>query len=307
MNFLFHIGFHKTASTWLQEGLWAEHPDLCLLNGFRTPWEDPVIRELVQPSGGRNEIQVIRRLLRARVREAHMRKPFRVGVVSAERLSGHPFSGGYDGQSIARRISLAFPKAKVVIGIRDQRKLIPSIYSELVKEGYPGTYGDLCATSSWKGSGFRFEMFMFDRLVSVYHDLLGRENVLVLPHEMLANNPEAYLESICRFAGIQFFKPSNLGFVSNPRPSGARRRALRFMNRFRRTELNRFPLIRIGDALRMRIVSIMSRLMVQPEREPEIPSAIIPAFSSSNRRLARLTGLKLDGYPGLEKTAEGRQ
>jgi hypothetical protein len=50
VDILFHVGFHKTASTWLQAGFFTEHPDLGLLNNYTAPWDDPITASLVRNS-----------------------------------------------------------------------------------------------------------------------------------------------------------------------------------------------------------------------------------------------------------------
>ena len=56
-------------------------------------------------------------------------------VVSFERFSGNPFSGGYDSKEIANRLAEVFPGARVLVVIREQRSMIVSTYKQYVREG----------------------------------------------------------------------------------------------------------------------------------------------------------------------------
>ena len=56
-------------------------------------------------------------------------------VVSFERFSGNPFSGGYDSKEIADRLVRVFPDARVLVIVREQRSMIVSTYKKYVREG----------------------------------------------------------------------------------------------------------------------------------------------------------------------------
>ena len=57
-----------------------------------------------------------------------MKDEAKVPVISHERLSGYPHSGGHDSKEIAHRLAAVFPNAKVVIVIREQKSMILSNY-----------------------------------------------------------------------------------------------------------------------------------------------------------------------------------
>jgi len=47
MNLAFHIGCHKTGTTWLQQTYFNHHPDIQLLADPSKPWDNPFLRYLV--------------------------------------------------------------------------------------------------------------------------------------------------------------------------------------------------------------------------------------------------------------------
>ena len=47
MQLYFHIGFHKTATTFLQKNIFSNKKTFNLLNNYKTPWDDEIIRYLV--------------------------------------------------------------------------------------------------------------------------------------------------------------------------------------------------------------------------------------------------------------------
>jgi hypothetical protein len=62
-----------------------------------------------------------------------------VPVLSAERLSGNPDSGGYDSVHVAEYLAATFPEARVLIVIREQADMLVSSYKRYVRNGGPGT------------------------------------------------------------------------------------------------------------------------------------------------------------------------
>ena len=62
-----------------------------------------------------------------------------VPVLSAERLSGNPDSGGYDSVHVAEYLAATFPEARVLIVIREQADMLVSGYERYVRNGGPGT------------------------------------------------------------------------------------------------------------------------------------------------------------------------
>jgi len=99
-----HIGYHKSGTTWLQRTLFAR--------------ADLGYRRLRFTQDG---VDVVRLhdfdFDAARCRDEMARKVEScasqglVAVVSSERLSGNPHSGGYDSRTLADRITAALPGA----------------------------------------------------------------------------------------------------------------------------------------------------------------------------------------------------
>jgi hypothetical protein len=58
-----------------------------------------------------------------------------IPMVSSERLSGNPHSGGYDSAVLAERLHQVFPGARVLVMIREQRSMILSSWAQYVRVG----------------------------------------------------------------------------------------------------------------------------------------------------------------------------
>jgi hypothetical protein len=193
---LLHIGYHKTGTTWLQQGLFKD-VDI----GFTTPWSSMMIADgLILPNELDFEAHAASREYEPGVRAARQRGL--VPVLTWERLSGSPHAGGFDSATIARRLRAVFPDGRVLIGVREQRSMIFALYQQYVRDGGVATLsGYLRPRNPSEMPQFRLEHLEYDRLVALYRDLFGAERVLVLPVENLTADPQLFAETIAAHAG----------------------------------------------------------------------------------------------------------
>src|SRR5687768_14246983 len=120
---LIHIGYHKTGSTWLQRHLFNTG------TGFSTPVNKHVARQkIVEPNALDYDVETTRMFFESAFEVAieHGQVP----VISCERICGSPHGGGYDSKEIADRLFETFPKAKILIVIRQQQAMILSTYNQ---------------------------------------------------------------------------------------------------------------------------------------------------------------------------------
>jgi hypothetical protein len=128
----------------------------------------------------------------------------RIPVISLERLAGTAHSGGYDAPSIADRLARTFPRARVLIVIREQEQMLLSSWQQYVRDGGACPLrGYLDPPRDGRVPLFRYEQFEYDALIDYYYRLFTPERVCVLPLEELARSPEGFLRSLSRFAGAE--------------------------------------------------------------------------------------------------------
>lgn len=295
---LIHIGYHKTATTWLQERVFS-NSEL----GFVQPWErQRIVDDFIACEEWSFEPG------RVRARYAGFNDSRRTPVVSYERLSGYPGSGGYDSAMIAGRLAKALPEARVLIVIREQKSLIRSWYAQFVRDG--GTLDlerMLEQPQPWlvRAPAFRYGFFCFDRLIAHYQHLFGAEQVLALPFEMLRSDRARFIRAICEFAG----RPAPEAFEAPPRNPGigpVRVGFTRLGNRlWGRNQLAPHgwadaPRLRAlgercGSVLDRLAPSVLQRRLDRRWRE-KIAHAVRDRYADSNRRTAELIGLDLGQY-----------
>jgi hypothetical protein len=196
---LIHIGYHKTASTFLQTQLFSRED----LGFHRWPEKSEQVHELFV---ARNSFQPVSETALSALRDhvAYAESRGLVYVLSHERLSGHPSSGGYDSRLIADRLCGLMPDASVLIIIREQKSMIRSVYSQYITEGG--------AQSLWRFLNppnpairrvpyFDYSYFEYVSCIQYYRELFGPEKVLVLPFEMLRKSPDQFLQKIFSHCG----------------------------------------------------------------------------------------------------------
>ena len=285
-----HIGYHKTATTWLQREVFPHHPVLHPYVSGRV-WNEPFLRCIVAETDG--EFAAVR------ARAVYENGVARLGelgsddmvVVSAERLSGHAASGGYDTYRIAERLHATLPEARVLMVVRSQIDMIESEYRQLVGEGYPGRIASLWSDDQWKAPHFDLRHYEYDALVREYLRLFGPENVAVFTYEGIIAERSGFLDRLATFLGVGPFElgADQGGRSVHPGLPNRGLALLRAMNHLRRTELNRFPVVDLGSWWRGPIVAISRAL---PRRRHLIPTAkraeLASRYRESNERLARL-------------------
>ena len=197
---LIHVGFHKTATSFLQTEFFSQtqlgfhqyprlyctklvHEDLASLSPF-DKLASHTIKELRQ--------------------FAHdAAKKGLLAVISHERLSGYPASGGFDSKQILDHIKEIFPNASILIIIREQISLIQSVYSQIITDG--GGYSLRNFLNSVEPEiirmpQFRRSFYEFDKYIDYCHTLFGKDHVLTLPYEFLLENYAEFFEQIGVFA-----------------------------------------------------------------------------------------------------------
>lgn len=297
---LIHIGFHKTGSTWLQQCLFGD-----AARGFSSLSDTPrhaLVERFVLPDPLGYDGAAMAAQYRPAIDAAHAER--RTLVLSHERLSGYPSSGGRDRAMIAERLHATFPQARILMVIREQRALIDSMYRQHITDGgvesvrrflEPAEPG-LC-----RKPGFTLDFYAFDRLIALYHALFG-DRLLVLPVEQLARDPQGFADRIADFCGQprlptgavtrantrrpmlmqQIQRPLNFLFYHNELSPGALIHIARFHKRYARLR----PVFeRVSPRWIDRRMSAALRRAID--------ARVGAHFADSNRRTAALTGIDL--------------
>ncbi len=293
---VFHIGLHKTGTTWLQRGLFIEHPDIHLVTDYRNPWDDAFLKYLIGTTDRKFNISHCRKILQKKLTD-NQPDSKRIYLVSAERLSGHPYSGGYDTFKLSDRIHSCFPESRIIFTIRNQVDMILSVYKQLVQEGYRGTLSELIRSKHWKGVAFTLDMYEYDLIIEKYHSLFSSDRVLVLLYEDLKKDPVRFLQMITNFMDISPFVPSSLTNITHKSVKDFDIVIMRILNHFQKSELNPFPVLKLNQkpvkVLRYILALLPDRITILNKEDR---NHIMEYFKKPNLRLKKFLNYDLSEY-----------
>lgn len=299
---LLHIGFHKTGTTFLQDHVFGKTD-----RGFASPWSvvgGEAIQHFVLTNAARFSASgVAENFFDAA--DALGLGDDALPVISHEDLCGYPVNHRYYGHEVAGKLHATFPEAKVLIGIREQRSMLRSHWGQYIKQDGEWPMTQFFGTGQ-EPPGFvpicRLDHFEYDLLIGRYIDLFGRDNVKILPYELLRRNSVAYEQAIHDFCktgltAIEAHPASNVGM-------GALTLALRRrMNRFAKTpplwggDYDSLPLAYRAKQRACRFLqrSIPAQWHEREDRKIRafIERRVAGYYRTSNAKLCDLTGVDL--------------
>lgn len=300
---VFHIGYVKTATTFLQRNVFARADlGMALAGGPRS--RGHIVADLVLADDYAFDPAAL--ATRFAELEAPQRAQGLLPIWSEEVLLGDPLAGRYDGPANLRRLHAAFPQARILITIREQRAMALSMLREYAKQGGTAPPADFIGTGS-EDPAFspllRPDFLRFERAVGFCRDAFGPDRVLVLPQEMLRADPQGYFDRLGRFLDLPLVPPAP-GTVGGD--NVGRGLAAAAFNRGLNRLIRRSPLRRdAGLAWRAkdravrwfdRAVPQMLDAQIEARLRAMIATRYRGAFAAGNRVLAGMTGLDLEGY-----------
>lgn len=293
---LVHIGFHKTGTTFLQRRVFNQPSlgfDLVWSVGNGWPAEHFVLTDAYsfEPEAVRTHFEECRA------------DPDLIPVISHEILSGNEMQGKYHGEMVAGRLAQTFPNARILIGIREQVGMVLSLYGQYIRDGGVYDLHDFFKVEVDR-PGFRSicrpEHLEYHRTYRHYEALFGAENVCVLPIELLARDPQSYLDRLGRFCDLPTLDVGDMA-PANKRSSRIAQGVELRLNRIIRHPVNtaveyrKRPVLFRAKKKIVRWVNAMSSARGkdgQADREM-LTRDVGGFFAASNRELAEATGLPL--------------
>ena len=297
---LIHIGYPKSASTFLQKCVFknekSQSPFLPLSGG-------QAIQEFVLANEFSFSSSIAMQAFQSSLSKATQSNL--VPVISNEILTGDQIAGKYWGRQVADRMYETFPNAKILIIIREQKSMILSSYKQYIKLGGTETIQKFIGTGEEKagfGSICHLDFLQFHLLISYYYNLFGKANVLVLPFELLKNDYSQFMDSILDFVNL----PKNLQFENEKVNVGygsfalAFRRKLNFVIESGYFGGKRPPLTwRIAQRI-TQVVDKFTPASVHKDTERSwkdfIKGRTQSLFSQSNQKTSELTDIDLKAF-----------
>jgi hypothetical protein len=280
-----HIGFPKTATTFLQRSVFPRLSDSFIYFDKKasTPFFDELMNfdDTIYDASG-----VSRRFEHACEGRAN-------ALFSYEPLTGLHYRSAFANRTqIARRLRQAgFDRA--IITLRNQFDALESAYKQYVKSGGILKCADYVTFDLDKPRYLYPEYFDYFSIYRLYADLFGAENVLVLQYENLRSS--SFLEEICGFLHEASFEAVRTEAV-NASLSCDKTRILRVLNHVAYSSFQPSHLIskRISTAFFYRQLCRLPLLNSRKSfLQPAARSAIAEFYRESNDKLRRSAGIAL--------------
>src|SRR5699024_3269053 len=143
---------------------------------------------------------------------------------------------GYDAELIANRLYAISSDARIIVTKREIHSFIISVYKQMVRAGYCGSFYDFLFARNWKTAGVSKDYFMQDSIIEVYKKLFHPDNVLILRFEDFKLNKIEFFNKIEKFLDIKLNGlEEQLDKIVGKALPNKRVKALRLLNRLRRT------------------------------------------------------------------------
>ncbi len=304
-----HIGYPKTGTTFLQR---AVFPSAQSIN-------------FIKSSSIGNELSMITHQCHlnfdAKTTKLSIEQHFKSGrnLISNEALIGdfHRLKL-MNSKIVADRLKMMFPGARIIVTVRNQYDLMESLYKQYLQRGGVKRFrdfvnyrnGDFGPTHPKWNLSVDIAMFNFLRLLEYYESLFGRENLFVVPYELLQADPKGFSQMLFSWMGLDE-APSFKNEFYNTGYGAAQVSLARIFNRFLRSELNEgalipdvsLPVIGKIDAGRFRSVlqSSLSRKLLgkKPITDLDMKKRVHDFFAQTNRKMNDRYSLGLDQHcPG---------
>lgn len=193
---LVHIGYHKTATTWLQKAYFPSVRNASLVSRCAA------VEAFLEVGALQFDPDQARRRIQGPAEERL--------ILSLEGLSGYLHNGGMTGalsKDIAHRLRGTLPDADIVVFIRRQPDILAASYAQYVRYGgshalerylFPTEHKSLKHTRRDKSPRFELDHFAYLPLLRLYRELFGRDRVHVYLYEVFRSDCDNFVEAFSR-------------------------------------------------------------------------------------------------------------
>ncbi len=247
-----HIGFPKTATTWLQTKIIPQIEGVISLG--KPYLVEHAYRDALNEFTGCSSYDFSPERFHDAFRslEQKNREKFSGGrkrLMSFELLSGEIY-GGRDSKELIDRIYATFGKVRIIITIREQRAMIESVYRHYVSGGgglhiRELLYKTMSPSVDVFGNQHLFDKFRYDKIIRYCQRLFGSEKVHVLLYEKIVRGEsDAFVTDFLTALGIGSQEIDVPEAREHSSLSYAGTNVLRFVNQIVCTPLSDSPFLR---------------------------------------------------------------
>ncbi len=328
-----HVGFPKTATTWLQRNLLSGNKDiLCIGKPYNHSDFKVWLDALVSASELEFDAQVCRdqfkKLLASHIPETVPSLP---RVISYELLSGNLYTG-HDSVDLLRRIRTVLGPVRLVVTIREQSAMIESLYAYFLRGGGSISIREFLGEPNSPavdmfGNPALLKRFQYDRYIGAARELFGENRVTVIPYELLRSRgslafagaflsplglvPHDDIGKLARQENVSLSYPGLIllrwfnqvlptPFSDSPLPGILRQHYIPFLRLYGRIDnlcFRHLPLRNrfVDRPLRSPLLRMLKLLLGRRHADDDtsIAETIRRAYAESNGRTEAMTGLPL--------------
>lgn len=211
---LLHVGFPKTATTALQEHVFAGLPGICNLGKPNVPRSvSDSLRHIASDDPGhfdRAHVKSLRQAVREAKRDARAIVISHEGMTGSRRPVGRPTRAMREKafhalrRATAERLYESFHEdsVRILFTIREQRSWLLSNFADLVlREGLSMDFGDWIRRGLDSPDDFYADPD-YDRKIALYESLWGSDRVHVLVYEEMVADPDRFARSLADLGGL---------------------------------------------------------------------------------------------------------
>ena len=233
LTVLFHVGLHKTGTTWLQNQIFSpQSGQHFVYSEDRRIIRGSLVVKNPQFFNPKEAILDYEPLLE---RAKSQNLPL---ILSDEMLGGLPFHHSFTRVIAAQNIKSIFPGAKILVTIREQNAIIYSSYGHYIRAGFTAKFNDFIAQPQADVAKLftpilNLDHFDYQQLLLFYERLFSPENIMVAPMEWMVRNQEDFTNRLSEFLGTMItLSQEAVEHKVNPAWSEMALGAARQINRF---------------------------------------------------------------------------
>lgn len=186
---LIHVGYPKAANSYIKRKYFSKFSKFVVIPRKK------YLKEILKKNGN---VELIRQLLPKCVNNENDGSPI---IISNEIFAGKDFWSIDGATDTADNLYKAFPDAKILILLREQRSYIESAYKYAINNG--GYLLEIDKFSSLNKEQI-IKKLQYSEFIKLYVNLFGKDNVCVLPYEMLKNNENEFRHKLTGFTGFEY-------------------------------------------------------------------------------------------------------
>lgn len=208
---LIHIGFHKTASTYLQRRYFSSLKRVKLLNDSMgsVDLDQWFFTNFINVSPYHFDAKTFAQRFSAALRSAGSEAGDNLLVLSDENLSGDMYTG-LDARELMHRVYQVFPNSEVLMVLRNQPDYLLSAYSNYVLQGGTDWFRRWLRGGGTTRWGMIFEKLKYSALVEGYLECFGASRVHLVLYEELWSE-EWGVPAVMRRLGVDGAAPRAQG------------------------------------------------------------------------------------------------